>query len=164
VVQDGRYFLQNSPRKYDIIGIDAYQQPYVPFQLTTSEFFGLVRSHLSPTGVAVVNAGRTSKDFRLVDALAQTMRTVFSNVYIIDTARFSNSMVIGTNAPTQKENFVTNVAHLQNPLLQTVAANSLNNGNIREEQRAKAYFTDDRAPVEQLIDTIILNEVEGGKK
>lgn len=164
VVQDGRYFLQNTPQKYDLIGIDAYQQPYVPFQLTTHEFFHLVRSHLTPTGVAVVNAGRTNKDFRLVEALAQTMHSVFPNVYIIDSARFANSMVIGTNAPTRKVNFAANVSHLTNPLLQTVASNSINYGNIREEQRSKVFFTDDRAPVEQLIDTIIFNEVETGKK
>lgn len=164
VVQDGRYFLQNTPQKYDLIGIDAYQQPYVPFQLTTNEFFHLVRSHLTPTGVAVINAGRTNKDFRLVEALAQTMHSVFPNVYIIDSARFANSMVIGTNAPTKKANFEANVSRLTNPLLQTVASNSINYGNIREESRSKVFFTDDRAPVEQLIDTIIFNEVETGKK
>ncbi|HET8846564.1 MAG TPA: fused MFS/spermidine synthase, partial [Ktedonobacteraceae bacterium] len=53
VVQDGRYFLQTTQKKYDEIGIDAYQQPYVPFQLTTREFFQEVRAHLTPTGVAV---------------------------------------------------------------------------------------------------------------
>ncbi len=164
VVQDGRYFLQNTPQKYDLIGIDAYQQPYVPFQFTTNEFFHLVRSHLTPTGVAVINAGRTGKDFRLVEALAQTMHSVFPNVYIIDSARFANSMVIGTNAPTKKANFAVNVARLTNPLLQTVASNSINYGNVREEQSSKVFFTDDRAPVEQLIDAIIFNEVETGKK
>ncbi|GAC1363154.1 MAG: fused MFS/spermidine synthase [Ktedonobacteraceae bacterium] len=164
VVQDGRYFLQNTPQTYDLIGIDAYQQPYVPFQLTTSEFFRLVRSHLSPTGVAVINAGRTNKDFRLVEALAQTMHTVFPNVYIIDSARFANSMVIGTNAPTQKANFTTNAGRLTNPLLQMVASDSINYGNIREEQGSRVFFTDDHAPVEQLIDAIIFNEVESGKK
>src|SRR5260370_28765583 len=81
IVQDGRYFLRTTSHKYDIIGIDAYQQPYVPFQLTTLEFFQEVRAHLTPTGVTVINAGRTSKDFRLVEALSQTMHGVFSHVY-----------------------------------------------------------------------------------
>src|SRR5881227_2953403 len=43
VLQDGRYFLQTSPQKFDVVAIDAYQQPYVPFQLTTREFFQEVR-------------------------------------------------------------------------------------------------------------------------
>ena len=162
IVQDGRYFLRTTSQKYDVIGIDAYQQPYVPFQLTTSEFFGEVRNHLTPTGVAVINAGRTNKDFRLVEALAQTMHSVFSNVYIIDTARFANSMIIGTNAPTRLSNFALNVSALTNPLLRSVAQQSLLYGNIREEQRRHVYFSDDLAPVEQLIDQIILNAVSTG--
>ncbi len=160
IVQDGRYFLQTTSQKYDVIGIDAYQQPYVPFQLTTKEFFQEVREHLTPSGVTVINAGRTSHDFRLVEALAQTMHAVFPNVYIIDTERFTNSLVIGTNAPTSLANFMTNTAHLNNPLLQSVAQASIAYGNIREEHSHTVYFTDDRAPVEQLIDQIILNAVE----
>src|SRR5258708_31431244 len=39
IVQDGRYYLSSTQKKYDEIAIDAYQQPYVPFQLTTREFF-----------------------------------------------------------------------------------------------------------------------------
>ncbi|MDQ2902144.1 MAG: fused MFS/spermidine synthase [Chloroflexota bacterium] len=162
IVQDGRYFLQTTTRKYDEIGIDAYQQPYVPFQLTTSEFFSEVRAHLTPTGVAVVNAGRTNKDFRLVEALAQTMHSVFHNVYIIDTARFTNSVIIGTNAPSALSNFQLNTAGLQNPLLRSIAQESILLGNIREEQGRTVYFTDDRAPVEQLIDQIILDAVRNG--
>lgn len=160
IVQDGRYYLRTTSKKYDIIGIDAYQQPYVPFQLTTVEFFQEVRAHLTPTGVTVINAGRTSKDFRLVEALAQTMRAVFPNVYIIDTQRFTNSLIIGTNAPTSLDNFRINAEGLTNPLLQSVAQASLTYGNMREERITDVHFTDDRAPVEQLIDQIIFDAVE----
>ncbi|HWZ17895.1 MAG TPA: fused MFS/spermidine synthase, partial [Ktedonobacteraceae bacterium] len=160
VLQDGRYFLQTSSQKFDVVAIDAYQQPYVPFQLTTKEFFQEVRNHLSPTGVTVINAGRTNSDFRLVNALAETMHSVFPNVYIIDTARFTNSMVIGTNSPTSLNNFMINTGSLTNPLLQNVARESIVYGNIREEHSRTVYFTDDRAPVEQLIDQIILGAVE----
>src|SRR6266581_3502334 len=160
VVQDGRYFLDTTSQKYDVIGIDAYQQPYVPFQLTTQEFFQGVRDHLTPTGVTVINAGRTGSDFRLVEALAQTMHSVFSNVYIIDTERFTNSIIIGTNAPTSLDNFRTNAAGLTNPLLQSVAQASITYGNMREERNTNIYFTDDRAPVEQLIDQIIFDAVQ----
>jgi spermidine synthase len=160
IVQDGRYYLRTTSKKYDIIGIDAYQQPYVPFQLTTVEFFQEVRAHLTPTGVTVINAGRTSKDFRLVEALAQTMRAVFPNVYIIDTQSFTNSLIIGTNAPTSLDNFRINAEGLTNPLLQSVAQASLTYGNMREERITNVHFTDDRAPVEQLIDQIIFDAVE----
>lgn len=160
IIQDGRYWLNTTNQKYDDIAIDAYQQPYVPFQLTTKEFFQEVRDHLTPTGVAVINTGRTATDFRLVEALAQTMHSVFPNVYIIDTARFANSIVIGTNARTSLSNFATNVAFLKNTYLVQVTSNSILYGNIREEQNSTVWFTDDRAPVEQLIDQIIFGAVQ----
>lgn len=164
IVQDGRYFLQTTSQHYDEIGIDAYQQPYVPFQLTTVEFFREVRAHLTPNGVAVINAGRTCCDFRLVEALAQTMRAAFSNVFIIDTQRFENSLVIGTNAPASLNNFYINSALMTNPLLKSVAEASMTYGHMREEKTINIYFTDDRAPVEQLIDQIIFDAVRTGGK
>jgi spermidine synthase len=163
IVQDGRYFLRSTEQKYDIIGIDAYQQPYIPFQLTTTEFFNEVKEHLTPTGVTVINVGRTTTDFRLVDALAQNIRTVFPNVYIIDSQRFTNSLVVATNDKTQLSNFAQNAERLTNPLLREVALASLDTGNMREEIRAKAFFTDDKAPIEQLIDLIIFNAAQTGK-
>ena len=164
IIQDGRYYLQTTSQKYDVIGLDTYQQPYVPFQFTTQEFFQTVRNHLTPTGVVAVNAGRTGTDYRLVEALAQTMHSVFPNVYIIDTERFTNSLIIGTNAPTSLANYHINIAQLSNPLLQSVAQASFIYGNIREEHARTVYFTDDRAPVEQLIDQIILDAVENQGK
>ncbi len=159
IVQDGRYYLQTTQKKYDEIAVDAYQQPYVPFQLTTREFFQEVRAHLTPTGVVAINAGRTNSDFRLVEALAQTMHAVFPNVYIIDTARFSNSIVIGTNARTSLSNFQLNTEQLNNTLAQEVAASALQDGHPREERTSTVYFSDDQAPVEQLIDSIILDAI-----
>ena len=159
ILQDGRYWLDTTNQKYDNIAIDAYQQPYVPFQLTTREFFQTVRDHLTPTGVVAINAGRTATDFRLVEALAQTMHSVFPNVYIINTARFTNSVIVGTNAHTSLDNFHINAASLTNQYLAQVAENSLTLGDIREEHGRTVYFTDDRAPVEQLIDQIIFDDV-----
>jgi spermidine synthase len=163
IVQDGRYYLQTTAQKYDIIGMDAYQQPYIPFQLTTTEFFQEVRSHLTPTGAVVINIGRTSSDFRLVNAMAQNMKTIFPNVYMIDSERFSNTLVIGTNAPTSLGNFQTNTRLLTNLTLQNVAYASLYSGHMREEKQAHVYFTDDRAPIEQMIDMVIFNAIERDK-
>ena len=160
IIQDGRYWLNTTSQKYDLIAVDAYQQPYIPFQLTTQEFFQEVRAHLTPTGTVILNAGRTGSDFRLVNALAQTMHAVFPNVYLIDTARFTNTMIIGTNAHTALSNFQRNFESLSNPLLVQVATNSMNFGKIREEKGRTVFFTDDRAPVEQLIDEIILGAVQ----
>ncbi len=160
IIQDGRYWLNTTSQKYDIITVDAYQQPYIPFQLATQEFFQEVRDHLTPTGTVVLNAGRTGSDYRLVDALAQTLHAVFPNVYLIDTERFTNTIIIGTNEHTSLGNFNKNFTTTFNPLLTQVAVNSINFGNMREEHGRTVFFTDDRAPVEQLIDEIILGAVQ----
>ena len=40
-----------------MIGVDAYRQPYIPFYLTTKEFFTEVSDHLTPRGVVIINVG-----------------------------------------------------------------------------------------------------------
>jgi predicted membrane-bound spermidine synthase len=161
--EDGRTYLQTDGKnkKWTVIGIDAYRQPYIPFHLTTQEFFQEVSSHLEDNGVAMINAGRTQSDTRLVDALANTMRTVFPNVYVIDVPTMANSMVIATKQPSQIGNFAENAASITDPILKQVFDASLQKGNIREVQpNPKGYvFTDDRAPVEEVIDQIILGVV-----
>lgn len=158
IVEDGRYFIRRTDRTYDLIGIDAYHQPYIPFQLTTKEFFEEVSDHLTPQGVAVVNVGRYESDYRLVDVIASTMRAVYPHVYIIDVERFSNSIVIGTKSPTAISNFAGNVSRLpDDSILRTVGERSLATGNIREVEPGGRVFTDDKAPVELVVDQIIID-------
>lgn len=165
--EDARYWLVTTDRQYDVIGMDAYHQPYIPFHLTTVEFFREVKAKLTPRGVAVVNAGRpASGDDRLVNALASTMIAVFPQVYIIDT-RFSNAILIGVNQPVGDGviNFIENTTQVDEPALQLVMYWSLYEGRfgpLREFTLAMAQFqpfTDDHAPVEQLIDGLIFSEV-----
>ncbi len=159
IVDDGRYALTKSDKIYDVIGIDAYRQPYIPFHLTTKEFFQEVSDHLSDDGVAIVNAGRTKTDFRLVDVIAATMGAVFENVYIIDVDRFTNSIVVGTNQPTDSSNFAENLNNVpKDGLIHDVMEISLATGNIREYDGDDQVFTDDLAPVELVVDQIILSE------
>jgi predicted membrane-bound spermidine synthase len=164
IVQDGRYFLSTTDNRYDIIAVDAYRQPYIPFHLTTQEFFSQIEEHLTADGVAFINVGRTATDYRLVDVIASTMKSVFSNVYIIDVDQFGNSIVIGTNQPTEIRNFRQNILRLEPGLIRTVGEISLATGNIREWTTADAQlvFTDDHAPVERVVDQMILNVARGG--
>ncbi|HQZ88859.1 MAG TPA: fused MFS/spermidine synthase [Thermomicrobiales bacterium] len=157
VVDDGRYYLSRSEKKYDVIGVDAYRQPYIPFHLTTREFFQSASDHLNDDGVVVLNAGRTTTDFRLVDVMASTMASVFPNVYIIDVARFTNSMVIATKQPTDIASFAANIANIpEGSLIRQVGDIAIETGNIREWTGHDRVFTDDLAPVELVVDQIIL--------
>ncbi|HEX6510667.1 MAG TPA: fused MFS/spermidine synthase, partial [Chloroflexota bacterium] len=163
IAQDGRYYVTTTSKKYDLIGIDAYRQPYIPFHLTTRQFFQEVRDHLTANGVAVINAGRTETDYRLVDVIGSTMKAVFPSVFVIDLPNPQiNSIVIGTNRPSQLASFAANTGSLGNPLLRQVASTALTQGRVREITSATVVFTDDWAPVEKVIDEIILGYARTG--
>ncbi|MEA2598948.1 MAG: hypothetical protein QOF01_5417, partial [Thermomicrobiales bacterium] len=164
VIDDGRYFLRRTDAQYDLIGIDAYRQPYIPFQLTTKEFFQEVADRLRPGGVAVVNVGRADTDYRLVDVIASTMRAVYPSVYEIDVDGYDNTMVIGTTEPSALDNFRRNTEGLQtDTVLRTVADWSLATGNPREVPVGGRVFTDDLAPVEWVVDQMIVDAARKGE-
>ena len=52
---DARPFLRRTDERYDLIIVDAYHQPYVPFYLATREFFRLARERLAPGGIVALN-------------------------------------------------------------------------------------------------------------
>lgn len=160
IVADGRYYLTQTDKTYDVIGIDAYRQPYIPFHLTTREFFQEAKDQLTDEGVVVVNAGRTADDFRLVEVMAATMADVFPHVYIIDVERFNNSMVIATNQESSSiENFIENIEAIpKGSIIRSVGEASIEFGNIRRYDGDGMVFTDDLAPVELVVDQIILDE------
>ena len=59
---DARPFLRRTDERYDLIYIDAYHQPYVPFYLATQEFFELVRDRLAPGGIVALNVATVPDD------------------------------------------------------------------------------------------------------
>jgi len=61
VVGDGRLSLENElkrsgPRRYDVLGIDAFSGDSIPMHLITREAMALYASHLAPDGVMVFQA------------------------------------------------------------------------------------------------------------
>lgn len=166
--EDARYWMATSGGSYDVIGMDAYHQPYIPFHLATVEFFELVKQHLTPEGVAVVNAGKgPDGDDRLGVALAGTMRQVFPQVFVIDTAGFGNQILVGVNQPVGDGalHFQQNYERMQVPVLRTVMEWSLTRGAapVREFLPTDVVYqpwTDDKAPVEQLIDSLIFDQIK----
>src|SRR5262249_42302915 len=159
VVQDARYWLATQAGRYDVIAMDAYRQPYIPFHLTTREFFQLADAHLAPGGAVVVNAGRTETDYRLVDALASTMAAVFPSVFLVDVPSFTNTMIFGTSDPPSMPDAPHTLGLAGGPLGAQAAASATGDGTgaLRPSASHSQVFTDDLAPVERLIDEIILS-------
>ena len=97
-------------------------------------------------------------NIRLVISNLTTMRAVFPNVYLVDVGRFSNTMVIATKSPTNVANYAANIARLpQGSPLRTVGDLSIQTGNVREWTGGGLVFSDNRAPVELVIDRVIID-------
>ncbi len=80
--------------EYDLIMIDAYRQPYVPFYLATREFFRLCRRRLAPGGAVALNVTTLPGDGRLSRTIAGTLATEFPQVVTWRALRF-NTLVVG---------------------------------------------------------------------
>lgn len=79
---DGRAFLQAVDTTYDVIMVDAYQDITIPFQMSSVEFFTMVKDHLKDGGVMVVNMNmHGNKEGDINQYLADTIANVFDNVY-----------------------------------------------------------------------------------
>ena len=123
-----------------------------------------MHSHMSEQGVLAINVGRTATNFALVDAMSQTVGQVFASVYRIDQPgpadNLSNSMLIATVQPTQLENFGKNVAALPNSIpveFRKFAQTAIVQARLAMPPADAPIFTDDHAPVEQIVHRIIWN-------
>ncbi|HSS93255.1 MAG TPA: fused MFS/spermidine synthase [Candidatus Dormibacteraeota bacterium] len=161
VVADARYWLDTQAGHYDVVVLDAYRQPYIPFHLTTKEFFQQVKAHLNPDGVVAVNVGRTATDYRLVDALASTMAAVFPSVLLLDDPSYANTVVYGSTAPITVNDVTHNLGLVSAPLAGEAASSALALGKLRVSPYHGQVYTDDLAPIEQLIDEIIFSYLSG---
>ncbi len=159
---DARPFLRASNQKWDAILVDAYRQPYIPFYMTTSEFFASVAEHLNPGGVVMVNVGHPEGSAALEASLAATMKTQFRTV-LRDPSERVSTILLGANGPASAEQLDTsaNSAAMPAPLrpLAREAAQRLSaplpGGDV---------YTDDLAPVEWLIDGSILKVAAQGQR
>lgn len=162
IAQDGRYGLRELDRTYTVIGIDAYRPPYIPWHLTTVEFFQEVRAKLSENGVVVINVGRTNTDRRLVDAITNTILKVFPTVHAMDVPRSFNTILVATLNETNTDYFQSNFARIspeEHPLLvQALSTIAISQVPVNTNE---VLFTDDRAPLETLVDSLVLNFLLG---
>ena len=164
VAADGRRWLQDQPQDevFDIVLVDAYRPPYIPFHLTTVEFFQLARAHMGERGVLAINVGRSATDFALVDALAATLAEVFPSVLVVDEPGpvddLGNSLVVATIQPTAPQAVAANIAALPSSVAHEFRQFALQSSSrVREADPpvGTPVLTDDRAPVEHLVHKII---------
>ncbi len=157
---DARPFLRRTRARYDLIVVDAYRPPYVPFYLATREFFRLARSRLEPGGAIVLNVAAVPDDHRLADGVSGTLATEFPLVLAWQALRF-NEFVIGLDRPAPRAVLVRRLADAPRRLQPLTA---LLARELRTVPPAADPWTDDRAPVEWITDRMILEfAARGGR-
>jgi spermidine synthase len=151
--EDARPFIRRFDARYDVITLDTYRQPYIPFYLITREFFEEVRDRLEPDGVLVINVGHPRGQDAFEKVMSATVGAVFP--YLMrDPVKPTNTLVVASRVP--------------------LSVSGLRSGRVPPELRATAtaqtleppltggaVYTDDKAPVEWLIDKSIVDYAAG---
>jgi predicted membrane-bound spermidine synthase len=165
IAQDGRWGLEHSQRRYSLIAVDAYRPPYIPWHLTTQEFFQIVRAHLTEDGVMAINVGRAPDDRRLINDLVGTISTVFPSVYVMDIPDTFNSIIYATVQPTRIQDLYDNLLYLLtlknvHPLL----LDAIQRVVVYQQPtpHSDVVFTDDWAPIEWITNELVLRFVLSG--
>jgi spermidine synthase len=162
VTYDGRAFLNAVDKKYDVIMVDAYQDITIPFQMSSVEFFMLVKAHLAENGVMVVNMNmRGSGEGNINQYLADTISYVFGEVYTVEVSGSTNRELFASDNKEMISSLEEGVARLEEGNLQAMMERTA--GNLVRYEAGDYILTDDRAPVEllgmQVIDELIGDEV-----
>lgn len=160
---DGRAFLNVCDKKYDVIMVDAYQDITIPFQMASKEFFSLVRDHLTEDGVMVVNMNmRGNKVDDMNVYLADTISSVFSNVYTANVGYSTNRELFASNSEDLLTAFESNI-ELEDSEDLARLMKYIYNSDLTPYEAGENVMTDDKAPIELLgmrvIDDIIGDEV-----
>ena len=159
---DGRAFLNVIDKKYDVIMVDAYQDITIPFQMSSVEFFSLVKEHLNPGGIMVVNMNmRGGSEGNINQYLSDTISQVFEQVYTVDVSGSTNRELFASDSAGMLENLAAGTKQLEDSNLESLMERVQR--NLIPYQAGSHIMTDDRAPVEllgmQVIDEIIQDEV-----
>ena len=174
---DGRAFLNSlkganrkssdSAVKYDVIMVDAYQDITIPFQMSTVEFFTLVKNSLAPDGVMVVNMNMHSdKKGSINECLCDTIASVFSNVYTVKVDGTTNRELFASDLSGMPDRLYSASQKLEDNDLKALMEDIYM--RMERYEGGENILTDDKAPVEllgmQVIDDLISEELTYYKK
>jgi len=102
-VDDGRLFVKRAKKKYDWIILDAYQNDYIPFHLTTLEFLREVRSKLTEDGVVVSNITSPYRN-KFFDSMVMTYKKAFPYLKVFKGKKSANFIFVATAGRKPKDN------------------------------------------------------------
>lgn len=95
-IGDGRLLLKQVQKTFDYIYLDTYLNSYVPFHLTTVEFFRIARERLNPGGILVANFLTAFRDTGLLAKLEATAQSVFSSAGTLELSGTINTLLVAS--------------------------------------------------------------------
>jgi spermidine synthase len=154
---DARPWLNAQKGTYDAILVDAYRQPYIPFYLATREFFDVVKERLAPGGTVAMNVGHPEGSENLEKVLSATLRASFGQSRVWrDPVDETNTMLLGTTSDADPADRLREAEMpAETGEVATEAA-----GRLERGLPGGTVYTDDRAPVEWLIDASLAKVAE----
>ena len=164
---DGRAFLQSDKNIYDVILVDAFQDISPPFQMSSTEFFSLVKNHLSENGIMVVNMNmRASGAGNINEFLIDTIGKSFSALKIIDASGVTNRVLFAAADENVFNELHARAESLDDKNLSKLMIHIAENWTT--PPIGENILTDDRAPVEMLsmraLDNLIQQNLQRYKE
>ncbi|MEK9161250.1 MAG: fused MFS/spermidine synthase [Patescibacteria group bacterium] len=159
---DGRFYLQKTTDKYDLIFGDAFNSFIsIPWHMATLEFNKLLKSRLSDSGIYAINfIAPTIKQNDFLNSMVKTFKTVFDNSYVFtyDDAKgvAQNVVMVGvkSNYRLGNKELLGKIKFIKNG--QDISLR-LKEENYPKEWENGQILTDNFAPIERLSLSMINN-------
>ena len=159
---DGRAFLNADKGQYAVILVDAYQDITIPFQMSSVEFFNLVKSHLTDDGVMVVNLNMRGGEDLINTYLSDTIDYVFPHVFRAEIRNSTSTVLYAAKTDKILETMDRNLWLEESPILLPAMQDVRDRTTVFHG--GDHIMTDDKAPVELLgmkvIDALIEDELQ----
>lgn len=149
---DARRWLTRNAGIYDLVQVDLYHGgPYVPFYLTTVEFFHLVREHMSEGGLLMMNVFDVSTNQEVLASTTATLRKVVGGVYVFPAGYSTNKIVFAFAGPVSLDTIRARLASAGGTAPWAKLAAQAGAEILPATPPPDAVIlTDDRAPVEEM--------------
>jgi spermidine synthase len=177
-LMDGRIYIRDCKKQYDIIILDAFTGGRPPFHLLTKEFLELVKARLGPRGVVHLNiiSALEGEKGRLYRAMLKTFNAVFGRDHVYVFPKWYdpkwplrsgpehrlgiNIELIATNFddfqnPLPKSEIIKRADELVGPLIKIPSITQHARNHLPDEPdrdlSADPVLTDDYAPVDNMV-------------
>jgi len=155
ILQDARYFLQNTSKSYDVVVLDVFNGDTTPGHLLSIEALKLVRQRLAEGGILAINlVGSLRKETYMTASVDKTLQAIFDNVEIHPTFDPANSdgtgnlIIIAYQGAARKPDFPRLSKFHISPFARDAVHNNLGRRFKFPENTTAIILTDDYNPLD----------------